>query len=115
MIKTILKVLKRAATFCKESGKIEVYQKIIEPKEKILEMKNKLSKLEEENRKLKEALKIKDFLEFENNVYWVIKEKGQKDGPFCASCYKGDQNLVRLTPTGYNFYKCPQCRNGFQV
>jgi len=115
MIKTILKGLKRAATFCQESGKMELYQRIIEAKEKILGKKSKLSELEGENRKLKEALKIKDYLEFGNNAYWVIKEKGQKDGPFCARCHKGDQKLIRLTPTGYNFYKCPKCRNGFQV
>lgn len=75
--------------------------------------------LQEENQKLKEMLKENDrmadiskLLVFENNAYFLEKEGGRKDGPFCSRCWDVHKRLVRLhiaEEFGYGF--CPECND----
>ena len=81
-----------------------------------LKDQKKIHELEEENITLKEQLKIKENLKYENNAYWIEREGGQKDGPFCPRCWDKNKELIRLNPCGNPAYcDCPECKNRFQI
>jgi len=113
----IFEDLKSIGKVLQEAGKIDLYQKIREIQEKLSEYQKKIQNLEEENKELKEKLKIKENLIFENNVYWLKRENGNKDGPFCTRCWDKDNKLIRLYSSSHEdlYGRCLECGNRFQI
>ncbi len=76
-------------------------------------MQKKIQEIEKENRELKEKLEIKENLIFEKNAYWLEKENGEKDGPFCSVCWDADEKLIRLRVGDYalGWALCLKCKN----
>lgn len=109
--------LKSVAGVLQEAGKIEQYKQILEVQEKLLEMQKTIIKLESDNKELKEKIEVKNNLFFENNAYWLKKEDGSKDGPYCSRCWDVEKNTVRMKPDANNqyFHRCPQCKEHFQT
>jgi hypothetical protein len=107
----IYESLKDAAKVLQEAGKIEQYKQILEVQEKLLEMQKSILDLTTENKELREKLNIKENLICEGNEYWILKEGGKKDGPFCTNCWDVNNKLVRLhiSPT-YGSVTCPNCK-----
>jgi len=105
--------LKSIGKILQEAGKIEQYQQILETQKKLLEMQKKIQELEKKDRELKEKLEIKENLIFEKNAYWIKKENGEKDGPFCSVCWDADRKLIRLRVGDYagGWAYCLKCRN----
>jgi len=62
---------------------------------------------------LKEALKIKEKLEWQKPFYW-LKENNRKDGPYCQQCYDSKQNLIRLQDNGKGNWYCHTCKTGYR-
>jgi len=114
---TIFDELKSVGKVLQEAGKIEQYKQILETQRDLLEMQKRMQNLERENDELKEKLRIKENVIYENNAYWVKKEDGQKDGPFCSRCWDKDKNLIRIRVLSMNpaFAICPECKNQVQV
>lgn len=69
--------------------------------------------LESENKNLKEKLQNKPDLSKEHNTYWMIKENGTKDGPFCMRCWDKNKDLIRLNNLG-DVDQCPECKNFYR-
>lgn len=70
------------------------------------------AKLIRENEELKVALSKKPNMQFDENemVYYVIKDDGRKDGPFCPKCWEGLEKQMHLHPWG-DCRKCLQCNS----
>jgi regulator of replication initiation timing len=105
---SIFDVLKLAANYYKDSGKMELYNQTLEVQEQLLEMRNKITNLEIENKNLKEKLKLK--IIYDNNAYWINKE-GKKDGPYCSRCWDKNKDLIGMHPTANPASsRCPNVR-----
>ena len=108
--------LKSVAGVLQEAGKIEQYKQILEVQKELIDMQKKITDLEKENIILKNKLEIKDNLIFENNAYWIKKDDGLKDGPFCSRCWDVEKNTVRMAPDlNKAFHCCPECNKSFQT
>jgi hypothetical protein len=121
---SIFDVLKLAANYYKDSGKMELYNQTLEVQAQLLDMQNKITNLETDNKDLKEKLKIKEDLIYENNAYWINKE-GKKKGPFCSRCWDKNKDLIRMPlynqpkdsygQPKFSLFVCPECRNRAQM
>ncbi|SHJ09883.1 FtsB/FtsL family cell division protein [Parasporobacterium paucivorans] len=67
-------------------------------------LEKKYQELVEENKALKEQIKklqkdqkIYDSLIVKNNCYFIEKENGDMDGPFCIRCWDKRKKLTRMT------------------
>ena len=93
-----------------EAGRIDLYEKLLSASEKMLELSEQNEALRRENYELKEKLKIKGSLVFKENMYFLTKEDGQQDGPFCSVCWQSDEKLVRLHSNDLGSIWCAVCR-----
>jgi hypothetical protein len=62
-------------------------------------------------RELEEALRFKELLTYEHNVYWA----GDDPDPYCSGCFDASKTAVRLT-RNLDFpstYTCPVCGKGY--
>ena len=74
----------------------------------------KIIKLESKKDTLKEKFKIEDNIIFENNVCWIKKKDGSKEGPFCSVCIEKDGKPIHLhcEEQDPDTYYCPACGTG---
>lgn len=107
----ILDEVKSVAKTIQKINNIELYQKILNLQGDIMQLLEENSTLKTENSSLKHKLSIKESLKFENDVYWMEKSKGVKEGPFCSCCWDTKQQLVRMLVCGNPDYSnCPICK-----
>lgn len=89
---------------------------ILALREQISQFRELLLEATERIKELEERLKLKEQLVFERGVYWLQKDGGGKDGPFCPACRDIRAQLVRLISDQDQWY-CPTpntvCRNVF--
>ena len=89
--------LKEVVGLIQKVDNIDLYRKVMSLQEQVYE-------LFEENRLLKERLTMRETLQFKSNAYWRGDE-----GPFCSSCWDGEQKLVRLHIQRSYHPRCPTC------
>jgi DNA-directed RNA polymerase subunit M/transcription elongation factor TFIIS len=111
----IIDILKSTAETLRKADKIEEFQQILSVQEKLLEMQKKILDLEEENKGFRERLRLKEVVFFEHDAYWIKKDDGSKDGPFCLHCWDKDQILIRMqyraASTGrVASFNCTECK-----
>ena len=103
--------LTSAAKILREADKIEQYQQILEAQQALLNNQRRIAELEEENKKLKDIKFFKETANFQNNCYWLKKESGTTDGPFCSKCVENDDRIIRLHTRSDGYATCPNCKN----
>ena len=74
---------------------IEAQEQIMKLREAAIELQEENLKLREENKSLREEKELATNLQFEDPVYWLLKD-GNRTGPFCAACYDEHHRLSRL-------------------
>lgn len=92
-----------------------LYEKVVAMQANLVQMVDDNATLRNENRELKDALSLRQELQFERNLYW--RGAGdQRTGPFCPACFNKDGKAVQML----RFQKymgrpvaCPAC--GFMV
>lgn len=89
-----------------ESGKIELYQKLLAIQEKDLEVQEENKTLKAEIEELKRVASISGSIQFKDNAYYLTGN----DGPYCSCCWDRDNKLVRLHTTVYRYFVCPACK-----
>ena len=75
-----------------------------------------LALLAEENAALREIIRHLEQnhplpLEFRENAYWLLRETGTADGPFCAVCWDLDRRLRRNVTDAAGSPYCEYCRH----
>jgi len=103
--------LTSAAKILREADKIEQYQQILEAQQALLNNQKRIAELEEENKKLKDITHFKETANFQNNCYWLKRENGTIDGPFCSKCVESDDLIIRLHTRSDGYATCPNCKN----
>lgn len=62
---------------------------------------------------LERLLKNKSEMLFEGRLYYRILDGGNKDGPFCPTCFDKDDKGIRLQPNSedrsYDDWRCHAC------
>jgi regulator of replication initiation timing len=109
----ILETAKDVVTLVQKADNLELVKQILALQSDIMKMMEENRVLRDENLTLKEQLHAKKTLVFRNNHYWMPKEDGSEDGPFCSACQDGYGQLARMTEgatRGYYFCKVCQIR-----
>lgn len=97
----------------KRCANLELQERIMGLREQVLEVENENIQLLLKNKELNEKLKIKGQLNFCGRSYWMCKEDGSKDGPFCQVCKDKTGKLIRLQSYPYK-WSCLVCKNIYE-
>jgi len=112
----IIDSLKLAVDALKQSGKVDVIQDIIGAQSQIIELMDENKGLKNQLEDCKEKLKIKGSINFDLNAYWLTKEDGEKEGPYCSLCYDSNKKLIHLIPsTDSKHLMCPKCKRTLEI
>ena len=104
--------LKSIAQVLQEAGKIDLYEKILAIQQQLLEMQEKIRIQDTEIRDFKDKLKIKADLVFEKSAYWIKKDDGSKEGPYCPTCWEKDNKVIHLLQQrpNWDIWGCNLCK-----
>ncbi len=113
-------VLKEVGSLAKKAGNHELNQRIIDLQSRIIEIQAQLTELANENEALKrrnlELSHISDVvkeLQYEESVYWRVRDGKRIDGPFCPTCLENDQKVIHLAPGATKgTYSCSTGKHG---
>jgi hypothetical protein len=100
--KDIQELLKKGLT-------LEAQEKIMELREAALQLQEEKFALEQRLRDLEQAMVIRGELVREGNVYFRVREGGQKDGPYCLTCWDGDRKLINVMKFAHGQMLCGRC------
>jgi hypothetical protein len=118
-ISAAMATLRLAAGVAKESGKIELYQEVLELQQGLQEAVTHNTELAEKNHTLSErvreleaeavAREAANSLEFDGQVYWRGECGDPANGPFCPRCRDKDRREAWMTDRGNGFSCCVAC------
>ncbi len=97
----------------KRAANLELQEKIMGLREQVLEIENENLHLRLKNKELEEGLKLKEQLNFDGRIYWLHKENGSKEGPFCQVCKDKASIMTRLQSYPYK-WSCLVCKNTYE-
>lgn len=111
-VKALLDVI---STLFKQGGGPDVKDRLMELREAVLglwagntELKQENLELKQENSVLKSKIAEKQSLHYESNIYWLLKDDGTRDGPYCPACHDDKSKLIRMRDNGAA-YCCNVC------
>ena len=105
--KDSIELIKKGATVEAQEKIMELREYIIALKEENIELRDKISKLESTEN-------VKQNLEFRDGRYYLKKEEGVEEGPYCQRCWDADEKLIRLQidpAYSHNNWLCFECKN----
>ena len=112
---TVKDTIKDAVTIAQKSDNIQLYKSILDAYNAAIELMGENVDLKERIKELESQKVTGDMLEFNNNAYWVKKEDGSVDGPFCSKCWDSEKKLVRMHVVNIKekakAAKCPNCNS----
>ncbi|MBI3781469.1 MAG: hypothetical protein HY278_10525 [candidate division NC10 bacterium] len=94
----------------KKGATIEAQEKIMELREAALEYQNENLALKNAVKELKEALALRDSLEWQKPYY--VRKQNPED-KFCQCCYDADGRAIRLQELERGYWRCVQCKNDY--
>lgn len=100
----IIDKIKSVAKTIQKIDNIELYKTILDLQANVMDVVDENMKLKNEVAELKEKFKTKESLSFEHDAYWLKKEDGKNDGPFCSGCWDSKKQLIRLVLAGNDEY-----------
>jgi len=111
---SIIDQVKDTAKLAQEYGKIELYQKAVDLQSQIndlaaenCKLKQALTDAQQQVGDLQEKLKLKGQVAFRRGVYFLKKDDGTEDGPFCSPCWDAEHLLIHVDRNDQRFH----CRN----
>lgn len=106
---SMIETVKEIAVLVQKADNVELLQRVLELQGQILELLEENHQLKARVRELEETAETDEALVFENGIYWLEVEGGERDGPFCSKCWDVDQMLVRLQQLSGGSLYCPGC------
>lgn len=100
-IKAAFKVLPRL-------GDTDPYVRITQLEDQVDQEREGRRKAESEVEQLRGELETEASLVPDGTVYWT-EDDGERDGPFCTTCYDVQGNLVRMHDLGNGCFMCRSC------
>ncbi|MFZ2643637.1 MAG: hypothetical protein WA117_21780 [Verrucomicrobiia bacterium] len=107
---SILPTYRDIQELLKKGLTLEAQEKIMELREAALQLQEEKLTFEQRVRELEQALVIQGELVRDGNVYFRVRDGGQRDGPFCLSCWDGDRKLINVMEFAYGVRKCGRCK-----
>jgi hypothetical protein len=80
----------------KKGMTVELQEKVMQLREQALSLQEENLKLRRRIQELEEIVNKRNQIVFEQEMYWLKKDDGAKDGPFCAKCHDADGKMVRV-------------------
>lgn len=74
----------------------ELVSALADAKIQIADFQDLVLSKEQENKKLLEQLSLKENITYDGKMYWMTKDDGKEDGPFCQKCKDTDNKMIRL-------------------
>lgn len=109
---TVKETIKDAVSIAQQSDNIQLYKSILDAYNAAIELMGENAELKERIKELEKQNVTDGMLEFNNNAYWIKKEDGIVDGPFCSRCWDADKTLVRMhVSTPDKKAKCANCKS----
>jgi ribosomal protein L37AE/L43A len=99
----IMALLKKGLT-------MEAQEKIMELREAALEYQNENLTLKTNIKELKDALALRDSLQWQK-PYYVKKENPSEK--FCQRCYDADGKAIRLQELETGYWRCMECETDY--
>lgn len=88
----------------------ELINNLADAKVEIANFKEILSEKDAEIQRLKKQIEKDGNMVYEAPYYFLVKENGEKDGPYCQRCYDSDEKLIRLqSPCKDGYWRCNEC------
>lgn len=89
-----------------------------ELKQRLADVQVEGAKLAEENARLRQELiglreqvRIRQEMQYQDNVYWRQSGQGKREGPFCPKCLDGERKAARMSDRADDHcWRCPVCR-----
>lgn len=115
---TVKETIKDAVSIAQQSDNIQLYKSILDAYNAAIELMSENAELKERIKELEAQKAVEGTLEYNSNAYWIIKEDGFIDGPFCSRCWDVEKKLVRLhvkrIKDSARVTKCPNCKSILQ-
>jgi hypothetical protein len=106
----ILDTAKDVITLVQKADNLELVKQVLALQKDIMSMMDENHELKDQIRKLKDQSDTKQALTVRGNQYWLKKEDGTEDGPFCTACQDSDSKLIRLSEgAGRGYFFCQVC------
>jgi len=88
----------------------DLIDNLADAKVEIAKFKEILSERDAEIRRLKKQIEKDGNMVYEEPYYFLVKDNGEKDGPYCQKCYDSNKKLIRLQSPGKNgCWQCNEC------
>ena len=94
----------------KKGATIGAQEQIMQLREAALEFQIENLSLKSTVKELKEALALRDSLEYQK-PYYVGKQR--RDEKFCQRCFDADGKAIRLQELETGYWRCMECKNDF--
>jgi ribosomal protein S27AE len=118
---SIIDQVKDVAKLAQEYGKIDLYQKAVDLQSQVTDLAAQnfvLSMALTESRQqiadLQDKLRLKGQVEYRRGVYYIKKDDGTNDGPFCSRCWEADHLLIHVDRNDHR-YHCRNCEPHMKV
>ncbi len=95
--------IKDVASLIQKADNLELYSKILNVQKEAMDLLEENRNLRNKIYELQEKNKLKDSVEYIEDAYYVKKEDGTYDGPFCRVCWDKDENLIRMSIGSYDY------------
>lgn len=106
---SILETAKDVITLVQKADNLELVKQVLALQNDIMKMMDENRALKDEIRGLREELNLRRKLVFRDNAYWLPREDGNEEGPFCAACRDGENKLVRMSKSHVGSFICRVC------
>jgi hypothetical protein len=111
----IYETIKDALNIIQKTDNIELYRSILDIQKECMDLVEENRSLKARIRKLEDEKINNDKLEVKGHCYYLKKDDGELDGPFCTTCWDKDRKLIRMhvsNGNGYDMASCHACDFG---
>jgi ribosomal protein L37AE/L43A len=117
-VNSTLNLVDRVAKLYKQGSNIEAQEAVLELRRALLDLGQENLVLRNENLSqqqeivnLKNAAFVKQQLKFDKPNYYLDRENGERDGPFCQVCKDKEDKLIRLQEISSGYWYCLACKS----
>ena len=89
--------VKEVAGIIQKADNIELYSKILDVQKEAIDLIEENRKLKNKICELEETMNLKKSVRYIEDAYYIEKEDGTFDGPFCRVCWDTTGKLVRMS------------------
>ena len=98
----IYEQIKDCANLIQKADNIELYRQILDIQKESLDLIEENRGLKNKVKELEEKLKEKENVVYLEDAYYLKKDNGEFDGPYCRVCWDKDKKLIRMSKGDYS-------------